>query len=116
MAWRWGSCVLGREGHNLARESQHRRQMRVKWLTIPLRLPGWPFQESGPRWGPGLCKVDRVGPGRNPEVGVRGQDQASCRTFGEVVVRLAWVVGLVGLMILASLPLPCTLSSFEAYL
>ena len=68
----------------------------MKWRTTRLRLLAWQLQVVGRRWGRGLCNFGHVELGRNPEVGVQGQDQASCRTFVAVAVLLGWVVGLVG--------------------
>ena len=68
----------------------------MKWLTTRLRLLAWQLQVVDRRWGQGLCNFDRVELGQNREVGVQGQDQASCRTFVAVAVLLGWVVGLVG--------------------
>ena len=68
----------------------------MKWRTTRLRLLAWQLQEVGRRWGQGLCSFDRVELGRNPEVGVLGQDLASCHTSVTVAGLLGWVVGLVG--------------------
>ena len=68
----------------------------MKWRTTRLRLLAWQLRVVGRRWGQGLCNSYRVELGRNREVGVLGQDLASCRTSVTVAVLLGWAVGLVG--------------------
>lgn len=85
----------------------------MKWRTTRLRLLAWQLRVVGRRWGPGLCNFDRVELGRNPEVGVPGQDLASYRTSVTVAVLLGWAVGLVGQ---TTLPFALLLSSFEVCL